>query len=240
MEDMIRSKENDAGRKNFSSVLYEKARPLWAESAEKSFVRSMADGTLASERFRVYMLQDYLYLHDYIDILKRIRGYAEDTGLEDFLDSVIRETENELYRMHIPSMKRIGIDDEEIRNCALMPEFRNYIDYMREQLDDKGLLAGLTALLQCSWNYAYVAQLLTERYPNEIAASSYRSWFEAYTCADYILANQNWIDVLDAKTADIGREAAEDLADIFVTCARYENSLWDALLKTSDVQGGMR
>ena len=123
MEDMIRSKENDAGRKNFSSVLYEKARPLWAESAEKSFVRSMADGTLASERFRVYMLQDYLYLHDYIDILKRIRGYAEDTGLEDFLDSVIRETENELYRMHIPSMKRIGIDDEEIRNCALMPEF---------------------------------------------------------------------------------------------------------------------
>ena len=93
---MIRSKENDAGRKNFSSVLYEKARPLWAESAEKSFVRSMADGTLAPERFRVYMLQDYLYLHDYIDILKRIRGYAEDTGLEDFLDSVIRETENEL------------------------------------------------------------------------------------------------------------------------------------------------
>lgn len=233
MEDIIRSKENN-GRKNLSSVLYEKARPLWAESAEKSFVRSMADGTLAPERFRVYMLQDYLYLYEYIDILKRIRGYAEDNGLEHFLDSVIRETENELYRMHIPSMKRIGIDEEEIKNCAMMPEFRNYIDYTKEQLDDKGLLAGLTALLQCSWNYAYMAQLLTEKYPDEIAASPYRSWFEAYTCADYIQANQNWIDVLDARTADISGEAAEDLARIFETCAKYENSLWDALLRAAD------
>lgn len=231
MEDMISSKASDAGRKNLSSILFEKTWPLWAESAGKEFVRAMADGTLGAERFREYMLQDYLYLHDYIDILKRIRGYAEDTGLEDFLDSVIRETENELYRMHIPSMKRIGIDDEEIRNCALMPEFRNYIDYMREQLEDKGLLAGLTALLQCSWNYAYVAQLLTERYPDEIAASPYRSWFEAYTCAEYLEANQNWIDVLDGRTAGISGEVAEDLARIFETCARYENSLWDALLR---------
>lgn len=237
MVDMIKSLADDTGRRKFSAILYERTWPLWAESAEKNFVRSMADGTLAPERFRVYMLQDYLYLHDYIDILKRILGYAENSGLQDFLNSVIRETENELYRMHIPSMKRIGIDEEEIGNCAMMPEFRNYIDYMREQLDDKGLLAGLTALLQCSWNYAYVAQLLTERYPDEIAASPYRNWFTAYTCADYIMANQNWIDVLDAKTADISGEDAEDLARIFETCAKYENSLWDALQRTSGVRG---
>lgn len=229
MVGMISSTAGDTGIKKLSAILYERARPLWEESAGKDFVRAMADGTLTTERFRVYMLQDYLYLHDYIDILKRILGYAENSGLEDFLVSVIKETENELYRMHIPSMKRIGIDEEEIGNCTMMPEFRSYIDYMREQLKNKGLLAGLTALLQCSWNYACVAQLLTERYPDEIAASPFRSWFEAYTCAEYIEANQNWIDVLDMRTTGISGEEAEELARIFETCAKYENSLWDAL-----------
>lgn len=46
---------------------------------------------------------------------------------------------------------------------------------------------------------------------------------------EYIEANQNWIDVLDMRTTGISGEEAEELAHIFETCAKYENSLWDAL-----------
>ena len=208
-----------------SDTLYTEVKNLWKEAAEKPFVIEMAKGTLDEERFRHYMIQDYLYLQDYMDILNLILAHASDPGLRAFLRSTIEETKNETERVHVPNMRKIGISDEELSGCGRESVIIEYVGYMKRQLEEKGLLAGLTAMLQCSWVYAFVGKTLTEKCPDEIAASPYLSWFEAYTCADYILANQNWIDVLDAKTADIGREAAEDLADIFVTCARYENSL---------------
>ena len=36
------------------------------------FVTQMADGTLPTEKFRYYMLQDYLYLKDYVKIFAAI------------------------------------------------------------------------------------------------------------------------------------------------------------------------
>ena len=65
----------------FSDILYAHAKDLWEEAAEKPFVIAMADGTLDPARFRYYMLQDYLYLLDYIDILRSIRTYT--TGSSD-------------------------------------------------------------------------------------------------------------------------------------------------------------
>ena len=63
----------------------------------------------------------------------------------------------------------------------------------------------------------------------DIEDSPYKFWFDAYTCKEYIDANQMWIDVLDRETKGINSDTAALLNDIFVTCAGYENKLWDEL-----------
>ena len=213
----------------FSDKLYAGVNDLWREAADKPFVREMALGTLSEKRFRNYMIQDYLYLLDYIEILCFIRNQTEDEDLRRFLLAVINETEGETYRVHLPHMRKIGVSDEETASAFRLQVISEYTEYMREQVREHGFLAGLTALLQCSWLYAYIGEKMTAEYSEEIAASPFRFWFDAYTCKEYIETNQMWIDTLDHETEGITGDTAMLLKNIFRTCAEYENKLWDDL-----------
>ncbi|MBQ6152057.1 MAG: hypothetical protein IJJ03_10465 [Mogibacterium sp.] len=213
----------------FSEMLHAGADDLWREAADKPFVREMALGTLPENKFRNYMILDYLYLLDYIDILGLVRSKTGDESLRDFLLSVIKETENETYRVHLPHMRKIGVSEEEVAGADRSQVISEYTEYMREQVREYGFLAGLTALLQCSWLYAYIGEKITEECSEEIAASPFRFWFDAYTCKEYIEANQMWIDTLDRETEGITGDTAMLLKSIFRTCAEYENKLWDEL-----------
>ena len=41
---------------------------IWAEYHQHPFVQGIADGTLDKEKFKYYMIQDYLYLLDYTKV----------------------------------------------------------------------------------------------------------------------------------------------------------------------------
>ncbi len=215
----------------FSEMLHAGADDLWREAADKPFVKEMALGTLPENKFRNYMIQDYLYLLNYIDILGFIRSQTGDENLRDFLLSVIKETENETCRVHLPHMRKIGVSDEEIEGADRSQVISEYTEYMRDQVREHGFLAGLTALLQCSWLYAVIGEKMTAEHSEEIAASPYSFWFDAYTCKEYTDANQMWIDTLDREAEGITGDTEILLNNIFRRCAEYENKLWDELYK---------
>ena len=73
---------------------------------------------------------------------------------------------------------------------------------------------------------------MTSEHSQEISASPYKFWFDAYTCREYTDANQMWIDVLDRESASVSTGTASTLGRIFRTCAEYENRLWDELYKS--------
>lgn len=211
-----------------SEILHTKVEDLWKEAAAKPFVIEMAQGSLTPDLFRHYMLQDYLYLKEYIDILECTLKHTAEPGLQLLLCNVIEETKKETERVHLSKMREMGICDEDLEKTGKAKVIDDYVAYMRQQLEE-GLLAVLTALLQCSWVYAYLGQALTEEYAAVIDLSPYKSWFEAYTCREYIEANQKWIDVLDNEAQSISQEEIGKLYRIFETCARFENRFWDEL-----------
>lgn len=214
---------------NLSEILKNEVENLWIEAASKEFLVSMARGTLDMEKFKNYMIQDYLYLKDYIEILKMIREMSEDDALNSALDKIITDTEYETYKVHVPNLKNMGISEDKIEHARKGQIIVDYIGYMQKMLKEQGVIAGLTALLQCSWNYAYIAELVSEKYADELSESKYRNWFEAYTADEYIWSNQLWIDLLDERTKVISQEETSRLCGIFHTCAEYENKLWDFL-----------
>ena len=65
-----------------SELFFAKTKELWDEAANKPFVIEMAKGTLDADLFKRYMLQDYLYLQDYIAILKDIWEIAENVKIK--------------------------------------------------------------------------------------------------------------------------------------------------------------
>lgn len=212
-----------------SELLFAKTKELWDQSASKPFVVQMAKGTLDEGLFRRYMLQDYLYLKDYIGILINIRDMAEDENTRAFLKRIIDGTVDETERVHLANMRQLGITDEEIAGSVTFPVITEYVDYMRECTERFGLIGGITSLLQCSWVYAYIAEKVLKRFPDEIGKSSYGSWFEAYSCQSYLDTNRLWIDLLDELSEGADEKTADEMCRIFERCAVFENELWDAL-----------
>ena len=212
-----------------TELLFSKAKEIWDQATEKPFVIEMAKGTLSDDLYKRYQLQDYLYLQEYIGILNRIKEFSDSDEITGFLDAIINEVIEELDHVHLPYLRKIGIKDEEIVANSELPVIREYIGYMKGKVEEYGLIAGITALLQCSWGYAYIGKTMFEKHAEEISGSKYKMWFEAYTSEGYVSANNTWIEVLDKLGADISEEETKTMTGIFTRCAQYEDELWDAL-----------
>ena len=51
-------------RMTTTEKLLEAAKDIWAEYNTHPFVKGIGDGSLDKEKFKYYMIQDYLYLID--------------------------------------------------------------------------------------------------------------------------------------------------------------------------------
>ena len=212
-----------------SEILFKDTKKIWDEACEKDFVIQMAKGTLSTERFRNYMIQDYLYLKEYIEILNATKELSDTEEMTSFISRIITGTQNELYRVHIPNMKKIGITDEELSASHMKEVISDYAAYMKSCLKEYGLFASFSALLQCSWVYAYISENDMKKYADDICKSPYKDWFEAYTGQSYIEVNEKWIELTDKISEGKSEIEIETVKEIFKKCAEFENKFWDSL-----------
>lgn len=207
--------------------LYHGVQDIWPQYLEHPFVLEMAQGSLPLEKFRYYMLQDYAYLRDYIKIFAACISKADDFGMIRFLCENMTAILEETERVHIPYMKRLGIGEKEI--AAVRPHIDNssYSHYMICEAQSGSVLSGLTALLNCSWAYAYIGEHIVERYPSAPQQPHYGAWFDGYISSEYQKTNQELIDMVDHLGEEISPRETEKLCQIFRTCSEYELRFWN-------------
>ena len=207
--------------------MYNGVQDIWPRYLKHPFVAEMAQGILPPEKFRYYMLQDYIYLRDYIKIFAAGISKADDFDSIRFLCENMTAILEETERVHVPYMKRLGITDEEI--AAVTPHIDNssYSHYMICEAQAGSILAGLTALLNCSWTYAYIAPAMVKQYPDAPQHPDYGAWFAGYICDEYQQTNQELIDMVDRLSTGISTEEADKLCRMFRTCSLYELRFWD-------------
>ena len=93
--------------------LLEATKEIWAGYNEKPFVKGIADGSLDHDKFKYYMIQDYLYLIDYTKVFSI--GAAKSTDLAfmrlfaGYTHSIL-DGEMDIHRAY---MERLGITREE-------------------------------------------------------------------------------------------------------------------------------
>ena len=218
-----------------SDELFKVAQPVWDKSVAHPFVVHLAKGDLDKERFCNYMTQDYLYLMSYIKIFGIIMQKTQDIDEIKFASDNIAALLDETIRVHIPYMKRLGITDQDIQTSRAHPDNLAYTSYMAQIAAQNNYLAGLIAILGCSWGYAYIAQKATQIYPQSLSTSPYRSWFASYIHPSYVKTNQDLIDRCDDLAQNIGQEEKEKLIEIFYTCCVFEYRFWNMLIAHSSV-----
>ena len=206
--------------------LHAAAAPIWDTCLKHPFVIGIGDGTLEVEKFRHFMLQDYLYLFDYARVFSLGVVKARDPELMRIFAANVDAILNGEMKIHRAYMKRLGITEEQV--FAVMPALDNlsYTSYMLSIANSGGPMEIVAAILACSWSYAEIGQTLAS-IPGASEHPFYGEWIQGYASEEYAATNQALIELMDSLAKDASEEQIAYLTEIFINCSRYELGFWD-------------
>ncbi|WP_026560006.1 thiaminase II [Bacillus sp. J37] len=210
----------------FSQRLYDKVKPIWEQNHTHPFVQGMGDGTLAKEKFRFYMIQDYLYLIEYAKVFALGAVKATDVKTMARFAELLHSTLIEEMELHRQYAKKFGITTQELEEAKPSPTTLAYTHYMLH-VSQNGTLAELVAaLLPCMWSYWEIGKDLAKK-KEACDQEFYGEWITMYASVEFGQLATWCIDLMD-ECAE-GKPEAElcKLEEIFLNTTRFEYMFWD-------------
>ena len=212
---------------SFVEECIEESRPLWKKSLETDFLKKFAEGTLSEECFKGYIVDDSLYLREYVKIfalgilktndMKEIRTYYS-------LLSFVNEAEDCTRRYYV---KRYGLDDDAIQKLPLRPQNQAYIDEMRNAVKNaKGPAEGMMACLPCMLSYEWIFKEILKTSPS-VMDSPYRRFMEDYSSGAYDGLCDKWVASVEQWCEDLSEERKAECKRIFRACSEHELHFWE-------------
>ena len=200
---------------------------IWAEYHTHPFVRGIADGTLDEEKFRYYMVQDYLYLIDYAKVFAIGVAKARDPETMRLFAGYVHQILDGEMDIHKGYMQRLGIPLEEAERAPVALDNLSYTSYMLRVAYDEGPAEIAAAILSCALSYEYIAKEIVARDPAAADHPFYGEWVCGYADPGYAASNQVLVELTERLTKDYSQAQLEHLTEIFIACSRYEGAFWD-------------
>jgi len=210
----------------FSERLYQELQPIWRKNHAHPFVRGIGDGTLDREKFRFFMIQDYLYLIDYAKLFALGAMKAENIETMGKFAKLLDSTLNEEMALHREYAKKFGVEPEEFEKAKPSPTTLAYTHYMLH-VGQNGTLADLVAaVLPCMWSYWEIGKELSE-IPGASDHEFYGEWIQMYSSSEFGQLAEWCINLLDELTEGKPESELEKLEEIFLNTTRFEFMFWD-------------
>lgn len=187
---------------------------LWARNADlaqacldSSFVRGLADGSLAADSFRRYVAQDAFFLSAFFSAYALAAARTADRievarRLHALMQGVLEELE-----LHRAYAERLDIDLEAVTPNAAA---NGYTDFLARTAWNAKAGEILAAMTPCMRLYAWLGRRLSA---GDHAGNPYRDWIETYASPDFEGLAAELERLLDDLAADMPERAAEAYAE---------------------------
>ena len=210
----------------FTDRLYLSAAPIWKKCMEHPFVKGIGDGSLPLEKFRYFMLQDYVYLYDYARVFALGTVKAKDPALMREFARNVNEVLHGEMEIHRAYMKRLGIPEEQAETVKPALPNLSYTSYMIAEAQAGTVAAIVAAILSCSWSYADIGLSLAE-IPGAADHPFFGEWIQGYAGEEYQKTNRSLIELMNRLSEGLPEDQKAHLEEIFVNCSLYELGFWD-------------
>lgn len=207
-------------------VLLDSTLDLWNAYNEHPFVKGIEQGTLDREKFRFYLIQDYLYLEEYAKVfaigIAKSRSSETSAVFTKYLTAINKELD-----IHGGYFERLGITDREVSGTRRSLDNLSYTSYMLRVAYEDGEVGILTAILSCACSYEMIAKRMIANRPSCVDDPFYGDWIRGYSSRDYSDENIVLTGIIDRLTEDVSAEELSHLIDVFTNCSRYEMMFWE-------------
>lgn len=214
-----------------SDYLFNESKKIWDEYLKHPFIVEMGKGTLDKEKFRNYLVQDYLYLLDYAKVYAMGLIKSDDVNhMKFFKDSVNGIMEDE-SATHIAYLKELGEDIKTLQRHKIKLENENYTNFMKSVALTGDIQDLIIAVLPCAWSYYYIAKEMKEIYKDNLENNYYAAWIDSYSCEEYRMCAKENIDLANELCVNIDDNKKEKLKEIFIKGSLYEMEFWQMAYK---------
>lgn len=209
----------------FTATLRQKAHAIWEAEKRHPFVRGIGDGSLPREKFRYYMIQDYLFLVDFCRIFALGAAKADDIGQMSQFSRLLHETLHTEMSLHRAYGEQFGIPPAAMEQAEPAPTCLGYTRFMLEAVQ-RGTVADLAAaVLPCQWGYAEIGRFLKET-GDTSANNPYRDWIQMYASEEFKQLGDWLRNLLDSKAAGANATDQARWTGLFLAGSRYEYMFW--------------
>ena len=214
-----------AQTEKFTDELRRAAAPIWEADLKHPFVRGIADGTLPTEKFKFYLIQDYLFLLDYSRVFAHGVIKAHDEATMAMFAELLNETLNTEMDLHRGYCEKFGISAAQMETAPIAPTTHAYTRHILN-VAEAGTLAELVAgVLPCQWGYAEIGTTLAEQ--GGSPAPLYQEWIDMYASPEFLALGKSLRGLLNSLTAEHSPSAKARIKNCFLMSSRYEYLFWE-------------
>ena len=214
-----------------SDYLFNESKDIWQSYLKHPFLVKMGENTLDKEKFRKYLIQDFLYLKEYAKVYAM--GLIKSDKMENikfFKESIVGILEDE-SATHIEYLKDFGEKIDELDKYSINFDNETYTSYMKSIALTGDIQDLVIAVLPCAWSYYYIGTKMKEKYKENLKDNFYGKWIESYSSEDYALCAKKNIDIANKICAGVDENKKEKLKEIFIKASIYEMKFWDMAYK---------
>ena len=152
-------------KNQFSTALKFRSRRIWQAIHSHPFLDELHRGALPLDRFTYFILQDYVYLLDFAQVL--CQGGAKSPNLETlalFCRHALGAVEVE-RTFHASFGKTLGLSRQQLDEVPKAPITQAYIAHLQSVARSGTLGELVAAVLPCYWIYGEVGRRLYRNRP---------------------------------------------------------------------------
>lgn len=189
------------------------------------FIKGLADGSLRTEQFKFYVIQDALYLTEFAKTLSLTAAKVPE---EDWIITFNEHSKTAILverSLHHSFFKMWSLTKKEVYSTQMTPTNLAYTTYLVATAYSRPLHELLAALLPCYWLYWEVGKTLEKLgSKNEL----YQKWIETYASKDFANVCKFVLEITDSLDDTLTVSQKLDATKHFVTTSRYEYLFWDS------------
>lgn len=208
-------------KQSWTEQAWAAALPVYTDIINHPFIKELADGTLAVERFDRYLAQDELYIGNYGRQMFELADLITDPEQHAMFEAFAREGIEGEKAMHQLLIERFGIDTE----VKPSPITAAYNAHTAEALATGSKEIGLAAMLPCMWVYNEVGQHILRI--ASVEGNPYREWISEYGNDAFTEGVNSVLRLADEYAAAADAATREKMLQAYIEATRFEYWFWD-------------
>jgi thiaminase/transcriptional activator TenA len=209
----------------FTSELRRIADPIWEAQHRHPFVRGIGNGTLALDRFKFWMRQDYVFLIEYSRLLALAAARSQDLPTMTRFAELMQATLTVEMELHRGYAAEFGIAAAELAREPRAPVTQGYTDFLLRTAALGDYAELVAALLPCMWGFSEIGLRLAAG--GRPAEPRYAKWIDMYADPEFAALAAWCRNLLDGLAEKRDAGGCAPLSVAFLTSSRYELAFWE-------------